>query len=182
MNKVFIASRRKKKETIEREFPDSRIIDVTSKAEHPWVKFSPFYPHGNIPIPYSNEQTSYSVEGLWQGLKVFENQDIDRSKFDVQNMKGIKRSVRRFGRVLGHRKGINGDELLSYLEARKQLYLPSYHFILENFLSAEIDQILDLLRTQDVVLLDYETNEDINNLRKPLSHASIIASYINRAL
>lgn len=38
--------------------------------------------------------TAQSVEGVWQGLKVFESEDIDTSKLAVANMKGIKRSVR----------------------------------------------------------------------------------------
>ena len=56
------------------------------------VRFSPFFPHGSIPVPFSPGVTGQSVEGIWQGLKVFESEDIDLQKFEITNMKSIKRS------------------------------------------------------------------------------------------
>jgi hypothetical protein len=41
---IRIESRRKNLETVRRAHPDALIIDVTSRAQEPWVKFSPFYP------------------------------------------------------------------------------------------------------------------------------------------
>jgi len=48
---IFIQSKRRKPENIQKDFPNATIIDITSKAESPFVKFSPFYPIGNIPVP-----------------------------------------------------------------------------------------------------------------------------------
>lgn len=175
---IIVESRRRKRETIERNHPGAAIIDVTSKAEEPWVKFSPFYPHGNIPVPFSDGEYAQSVEGVWQGLKVFESEGVDPSKFNVTNMKGIKRSVRTRGRVLGHQAGVDSTELLNYYTARLQIYLPTYRLVLESRLQAEIDQLRACLETEQVVLLDYETNSDINNLAKPLSHASLNGAFI----
>lgn len=175
---VSVASRRRKLANLERDNPGAVLIDVTSRAEHPWVRFSPFYPHGNIPVPNSPALTSQSVEGVWQALKVFENEDVDLSKLNVANMKGIKRSVRTRGRVLGHRYGTASDELLSYQAARLQIYLPTYRHILDHFLSAEIRSLRTTLQSQPVVLLDYETNTDLTNLAKPLSHAGLVAAFI----
>jgi len=175
---VHIASRRCKLQTVERRFPDARIIDVTSRAPAPWVRFSPFYPHGGIPVPNSPNHTAQSVEGVWQGLKVFETEDTDVSKFAITTMKGIKRSVRTRGRVLGHRNGVTSEMLLAYRDARSQIYLPTYRFILENYLGSELDELHSILGTQSLVLLDYETNSDIDNLAKPLSHASLVAQYL----
>jgi hypothetical protein len=76
---IIIESRRKKLTGLEKLWPEAMILDVTSKADEPWVRFSPFYPHGGIPIPKSPEAFAQSVEGLWQGLKVFEREDIDPS-------------------------------------------------------------------------------------------------------
>ena len=129
---ITIDSKRKKPETIRQNFPDAIIIDVTSKGDDPWIKFSPFYPHGNIPVPFSPDYVSASVEGVWQGLKVFATADVDVRKFDISTMRNLKRTVRKYGQVLGHRKGINGQELLSYRDARDKLYLPTYNWILEN--------------------------------------------------
>jgi len=165
-------------QNISKQYPNAKVIDVTSKAQEPWVKFSPFYPHGNIPVPFSAELYSWSVEGIWQGLKEFNSHGIDIKKFEVQNMKGIKRTLRKFGSISGHRKGVNGTELLSYKEAREQIYIPSYCYVLDNFLTDEIDLLINVLKTQDIVLLDYETNMDLDNLKKPLSHASLVARHI----
>ena len=174
--KIEVASRRKKRETLHREYPHMEIIDVTSKGDQPWVKFSPFYPHGNIPVPFSTHK-SQSVEGLWQALKVFETTDVDLSKMEVINMKNIKRTVRKNGKVLGHRKGTTGEELLGYLDARKLIYIPSYTWVLENCLENELNMISNKAE-KGVVLLDYETNGDVNNLSKPLSHAYLIKHYL----
>jgi hypothetical protein len=56
------------------------LIDVTSRGPQPWVRFSPFYPHGDLLVPFSPGQAGASVEGIWQGLKVFARQDVDLSK------------------------------------------------------------------------------------------------------
>ena|ERR1019366_10107416 len=96
--------------------------------------FSPFYPHGSIPIPFSPGNCGASVEGIWQRLKVFEKADVDLATVQNKTMKGIKRSGRRFGKVLGHRAGINGDHVLPYLEARKKTYLPCSRWVLDKSL------------------------------------------------
>ncbi|MEM6772145.1 MAG: hypothetical protein AAF597_16340, partial [Bacteroidota bacterium] len=123
---IYVLSRRRKLENLKRAYPDARIIDVTSKADLPMVRFSPFYPHGGIPIPFSPGQYAASVEGIWQGLKVFNEHDVDTSKFRNRTMKGMKRTVRKYGKPKGHRKGVEGAELLDYITARKEIYLPAY--------------------------------------------------------
>ena len=85
----------------------STVLDVTSRGAQPWVQFSPFYPHRGIPVPMSAGYTTYSVEGAWQGLKVFETHGVDLSKLRVTGMKDLKRTVRKYGRVLGHRAGVS---------------------------------------------------------------------------
>lgn len=174
---IFISSRRKKRDTIIREYPEAtHIIDVTSKGELPWIRFSPFYPHGNIPVPFLNDK-SESVEGLWQALKVFERSDIDLQKLKISTMKGIKRTVRKNGPVKGHQ--FEG-ELLSYIEARKKLYLPAYLWVLINHLQEELAMLREI-EHEGIVLLDYETNGNIDDPAKPLSHAHLIRMYLNNS-
>lgn len=110
---IVIESKRKKPETILRRYPGAVIADVTSHAGDDLVKLSPFYPHGGIPVPFSEGFTATCVEAVWQGLKVFEGADVDTSLFLNDTMKNLKRTVRRFGRPLGHRKGVYGKELLA---------------------------------------------------------------------
>ena len=176
--KFILESKRRSLENLRKRYPDAQIIDVTSRGIHPWVKFSPFYPHGNIPVPFSPGITAQSVEGIWQGLKVFARADVDVSKFNVTTMAGIKRSSRTFGAVVGHRAGINGATLLSYRDARYQIYLPTYQWTLTHYLLAEIGQLIEISKNQPIVLLDYETNADVDNLAKPLSHAALIINFV----
>ena len=174
---IIIKHKRTKPESILKEYPDAEIFDVTSKGEY--KRLSPFYPHGGIPIPFSGSVTSASVEGIWQGLKVFANEGIDFSCFTNRTMKNLKRTARVHGRTIGHQKGLGSKQLLEYIEARKQIYVPSYFWMLENKCQKEIQHFIDLLRAgKTIVFLDYDTNGDIENPSKPLSHASLIKRYI----
>ena len=175
---ITVESRRKKRTTIEKSWPGALILDVTSKGEEPWVRFSPFYPHGGIPVPNSPGTFARSVEGLWQGLKVFENEDIDPSRWQVTNMRGIKRAGRTRGKVLGHRFGVGSDVMLGYREARYQIYLPAYGWVLENRLAEEVRRLRDEMAARTVVLLDYEMNGDIDDLSRPLSHAALVKLHL----
>ena len=159
-------------------YPDAMIIDVTSKAQDEFVKFSPFYPIGGIPIPFSDGEVAVSVEGIWQGLKVFENNDVDTKMFSKSDMKNIKRTVRKYGHCLGHRKGVHGEDLLGYIEARKLIYLPCYKWVLENKLQKLVTAVRCISKNKPVVLLDYNTNSDVDNPKSALSHASLIKAYI----
>lgn len=175
---IIIESKRKKQETLLKMYPNAIVADVTSQAKDGLIKLSPFYPHGGIPIPFSEGMTATCVEAIWQGLKVFENNDVDVLLFKNDTMKNIKRSVRKNGRPLGHRKGVNGSELLDYIEARKQIYIPTYQWMLENKVSSIIERMKEASKTKTIILLDYNTNQDVNDPSKPLSHAFLIKAYI----
>ena len=174
---IAIESKRRKRENILKKYPDAVIADVTSQATDGLVKLSPFYPHGGIPVPFSEGYTAMCVEAIWQGLKVFETADVDVNMFANDTMKNIKRTVRRFGKPLGHRKGVKGTELLGYIEARKQIYLPAYKWVLENKVANIIEWLREASKTETIVLLDYTTNCDIDNPKIPLSHAFLIKAY-----
>lgn len=175
---IIVESKKKKLSTLERLYPGATIIDVTSHSESEMVKFSPFYPHGGIPVPFSERITSMSVEGIWQGLKVFNTVDIDTSCFRNDTMKNLKRTVRVNGPCRGHRKGVRGTELLGYLEARKLIYLPSYKWVLDHKVGHLIDRLRMLSKSGTLILLDYETNPDVLDPAAPLSHAGLIKAYI----
>jgi hypothetical protein len=157
-----------------RRFPGAAVIDVTSRGPAPWVRFSPFWPHGGIPVPRSPGRVAASVEGIWQALKVFDHADVDESRLTITTMKGLKRGGPRLGRVLGHRDGLGGERLLGYLEARRTIYLPAYRHVLDHHLQAELAQLRRLAAAGDLVLLDFETNTDVDDPRKPLAHAGLV--------
>ena len=172
------SNRRTSLENIQRQHPHTVIFDMTSRGSHPWIRFSPFYPHGSIPVPFSPGYESSSVEGIWQGLKVFERADVDQSKFAITTMKNLKRSTRTYGQVLGHRQGVAGDQLLSYVEARHLIYLPAYRWVLEHSLQDLLTELKHLEKEKTLIFLDYETNGDITVVTRPLSHAGLIKLYL----
>ena len=180
---IVIANKKSKPENLRKKYgEDALIIDVTSKAMDDMVRLSPFYPHGGIPVPFSSGCTSMSVEGIWQGLKVFEHYGIDVQMFRNATMKNIKRTVRRFGRPLGHKKGVQSHELLSYIDARMQIYVPTYKWVLEHKAQKQVEKLRQLAEDKVVVLLDYNTNEDIQDPSSPLSHAAMIKAFIEGRL
>ncbi len=152
----------------------ARVVDVSSRAPIPYRYLSPFYPHGNIPIPGMKGKVADSVEGIWQGLKVIGGK-LDLSYFIGRGKK------RRVKGVQGH---LYGDRSLDYRSARKLIYIPSYRRMVYNApLAREI--ALELLNEGlgvEVHLHDVDTNADVEDLRKPLAHASILATILNENL
>jgi len=177
---IFVESKKKKLNNLKIKYPNAEIIDITSKGKEPNVKFSPFYPHGNIPVPFTENEFAMTVEGIWQGLKVFNDYDIDISKFYIKDMTNIKRTERKYGKVIGHRMGVHGNKLLNYGTARKEIYLRTYAWVLDNLLTENVKELKEIALQKDLVLLDYATNLDIDNLEKPLSHAGLVKRYIEK--
>jgi hypothetical protein len=82
-------------------------------------------------------------------------------------MKNIKRSCRKHGKVLGH--SFEG-QTIDYIAARREIFLPAYNQLLVRM----TEELIEQASYDKLVLLDYETNEDIENTNKPLSHAGLI--------
>lgn len=179
---IVIESKRKKPETLLREYPNAVFCDVTSKSAFLGLRqLSPFFPWGGIPVSFTPGVYAYCVEAVWQGLKVFENTDIDTNLFSNNTMEGLKRSTRVFGKVQGHRKGVGGEVLLNYLEARKKIFIPTYKWMLEHKAFHTIECFRAFCQEKPnvtLVLLDYQTNCNIEDLTKPLSHAFLVKSYV----
>ena len=176
---IIVKSKRSSIEKIKKEYPDAVVIDVTSHAKDSMIQLSPFYPHGGIPVPFSPGWTAMSVESIWQGLKVFGTAGVDTALFRNNTMKDLKRTVRKYGTPKGHRKGVSGSELLEYIQARKLIYVPTYKWMMEHKAKPLVDRIRELAKTRTVVLLDYDTNPDVEDWHSPLSHASLIKAYLD---
>lgn len=179
---IYVANKKRKLENIQKDFPNAIILDITSSSPfHYGQILSPFYPHGNIPIPgESRDLTAMCVEGIWQGLKVFENEGIDTQMFHNDTMRNIKRTVRKFGKPLGHQFGVFSNKILNYADARRYIYIPCYKWVLDNVHEVHriIERIKEQSTTSDIVLLDYNLNPDNRDISKPLSHAELVKMYI----
>ena len=176
---IIVKNKKCSEEKIRKEFPDVVIVDVTSHAKDDMIRLSPFYPLGGIPVPFSPGWTAMSVESIWQGLKVFETAGVDTALFRNNTMKDLKRTVRKYGKPKGHRKGVGGSELLEYIQARKLIYVPTYKWMMEHKARAQVEKLRELAKARTVVLLDYDTNPDVEDWHSPLSHASLIKAYLD---
>ncbi len=67
-----------------------------------------------------------------------------------------------------------------YLSARKQIYLQAYAWVLSNKVQWVIESLKVKAETTDLVFLDFETNGDIENVSKPLSHAAMVKRYLEK--
>ena len=178
---IYIENKKRKIENIHKEYPNAVILDLTSTSNQRYSQIlSPFFPHNNIPIPFTDNLTATCVEAIWQGLKVFNDVDVDFEMFKNDTMHNLKRTVRKYGKPKGHRKGAYGSEILDYESARKLIYLPTYKWVLDNVI--EVRNVLKKIKIQsekqDIVFLDYNTNIDYRDLSKPLSHAGLVKLYI----
>lgn len=178
---IYVENKKRKLEKIKEQYPDADILDITSTSTNKYAQIlSPFYPHGNIPIPFSPGYYATCVEGIWQGLKVFKSCGIDMESFSNSSMSGIKRTVRKYGHPKGHQKGINSNELLDYFDARMHIYLPSYKWVLDNVPSVHkvVMRIAERSKTHNIVFLDYNTNIEFRDTSSPISHAGLVKLYI----
>lgn len=94
-------------------------------------------------------------------------------------MRHLKRQAHKAGRgaITGHSFG---NQLIDYVSARRQIYLPSYTWVLENRMAAELSELRKFLLQRPLALLDYEVNDKVDDIAEPLSHASLIASYLQK--
>jgi hypothetical protein len=202
--------------TFERQYAGWAVFNLTSKSQDAgMVQLSPFYCHNGIPVPGLPGRTASSVERIWQCLKVFEGAPEDLASLSKQGMKGVKRTSRKNGKVLGHvwfgggsggsggsggdggsggnngRAGAGGSgtssgggspgaqrQLLPYVQARQRIYLPAYSWVLQHMTQPQLKRIAQAALQQPVALLDYETNCDVGDASRPLSHASLVAAYV----
>ena len=187
---IFRKRGKKSKALLEAEKNGAEIIDLTSKAEDKhFAKLSPFHPFKNMAgapafeVPFMPQHRSYSVEGIWQGLKVFKNETVDVKMFSCEDVRKIrKRPVNaKRGQIVGH-YGKDG-QTLGYVDARRQIYVPVYNQMLKEYCNREIEDLYKILiEKKKIIFLDYFTNEDVENLDKPLSHASLVKKQLNDML
>lgn len=178
---IYVVNKKRKLEKVKEDFPNAAILDITSTSNMRYAQIlSPFYPHMNIPIPFTEGLTATCVEAVWQGLKVFDGADVDFATFRNDTMRDLKRTVRKYGMPKGHRKGAYGKELLGYFEARMLIYLPTYKWVLDNVPEVHhvVERIKEQSKIQDIILLDYNTNIDFRDTSKPLSHAGLVKLYV----
>jgi hypothetical protein len=129
--------------------------------------------HGGIPVPGLSNETSDTVEGIWQGLKVI------RGKTAPRYFRGP--GQKRGGKPSGHQYG---EKLLGIVEARLRIYCVAYEWMLENRADRSLlDGFIAKAREGVTQYFhDVGDNGDINDAHQPLAHAAVLVRYLNRKL
>ena len=150
----------------------SAVHDVSSYAEPPLCELSPMWVHGGIPVPGTTE-TSDTIEGVWQGLKVIRGKTAPRFFRGPGAKRGGKPSGHQFGR-----------KLLGVVDARRLIYVPTYEWTLENRIDPRLLQrFIDAARAGVVQHFhDVGDNGDPSDENQPLAHAAVLVRYLNRQL
>lgn len=146
-------------------------IDVSSHGRPPYKLLSPFSHDSEykIPVPGSEHIRADSVEGIWQGLKIF-NGSHDPSLF-------TGRPHKKKGKPEGH---LYGKEVIAYVDARKNIYVPAYiYHAINNALPKAWPDLEQMLKDGNAVLHDVETNGSIENPMRPLAHSAILVELLN---
>ena len=149
--------------------PGAVVYDVSSRGKPPFVKLSPFFPHGLIPVPGHAGKTADSVEGIWQGLKLLDGV-TDESYFTG---KGRKRR----GRPSGH---LFEGRSLGYVEARRLIYVPAYTHLWRECIGNDLRRLFhDMAASgRPQYFYDFESNGDVDDPRSPLAHASVLVTLL----
>ena len=69
-------------------------------------------------------------------------------------------------------------ERLGYITARRRIFLPSYHWVLQNRAAHIVRELAQLATAKPVVLVDFFVNGAVENTSTPLSHAAVLKRYL----
>lgn len=154
------------------------FVDVTlSSTNAEFRKLSPYYIHGDIPVPNSSGYYATSVAAIWEGLKVFENKGIDTAVFKSTKQIDILRSNAENSIFIGHQFGVYGKRILDLREARGKILIPAYRSMLDYKAQDVIKWIRAYSENKCLVLLDNEVNCKIDDITAPLSNAFLVKAY-----
>ena len=158
---------------------DVMAIDISGKGAGEWNVLSPTFSHGDIPVPGMPGVTSRTVEGIWEGLKRFENEGENVALFEADKPK--KRKVTEAaGRFVGYAYGT--ETLKDELEARQKIFIPAYTWMVKNApeARAKFDELVELARKNTLHIYDGLENSDAHDPR-PYSYAAMLTDMLKDA-
>lgn len=176
----FLPKSRMKKFLQRTDLPaDMMAIDVSNKTTSEWRVLAPIFNHGDIPVPGMPGVCSRTIEGLWEGLKRFEQEGENLALLESDKPKK-RRVTEATGKLLGYRYG--DAVLTNEVEARQMIFIPAYVRMVENCPAAraKFDELLELSKTHTLHLYDGEENGDRRDAR-PYSYAALLAELLKGA-
>lgn len=151
-------------------------IDVSAKAPDGWGVLAASFDHGDLRVPGHPNAVARTVDGVWEALKRFQAEGEDLALLESPKPRK-RRATEATGALLGH--VYDGKVIDEEAEARRQIYLPAYHWMVKNApaAKAKFEELLELARTNTVHLYDGTENGNIYDPRA-LSHAALLAELV----
>lgn len=158
---------------------DVVFVDVSTKTTGDWAALAPNFNHGEIPVPGMPGTVSKTVEGIWEGLKRFENEGENLALFEADKPKK-RRLTKDTGKVVGYKYG--ADVLREEVEARRLIFIPAYTWMVRNCpeAKAKFDELVDLARKNTLHVYDGEESADVHD-PKPYSYAALLTEMVKDA-
>lgn len=150
-------------------YPNAVVLDVT--REGLMRKLDPSFPLRRVKVPGCDE-TSLSVLGVWEGLKVFSSKnhkEVDCTYFSDERKLGKIRGCKSYGKLVGIKVG---EEIIPVEKAVETVFTQTYRETIENNFPAVLESLSK--ETRPVVLLDYKDTDRL----APVSHAELLKEMI----
>lgn len=148
---------------------------------------NPFYVWNTpcLPVPGHPGCNARSVESIWQGTKLINN-TIDEKQFLSSPYKRPSEDERKINREFSYQDTvfIFNNAPITHIEARFLIYLTSYLFLLNDLLlDGLIFHLIDAVRNnKNIIFYDWDSNQDIVNVKESFSHSAILASWFGGTL
>lgn len=158
---------------------DVLVLDIRSTAEHPYCCLSFDYQHGQIPVPGLRGNYGESVTGIFEALRLIGPiGKPGRINYGYFAGPGRERSCRMGEWMTGWSYY---GRCVDIFEARRQILIPAYRWVLENKAAAACFKVRKLASQRAIGLYD---GHESANIRAPerLSAAAILTAYLDDRL
>jgi len=187
-SRVVFASRKTPLDDLRNKFGKIEVIDV-SPAGH-YNKLHPAWPITSVDLPGADKDSAAkasSVQGLYEGLRLFENEKkISLNVLLCDNMKIHRSQTKTTGEIIGYRFGLKETaEVIDELKARYYLFIKPYEEMLsrkeQKALLETLKEKLDSDPNLRLVLVDAKIpNPDWKNLEQDISHCPLIRDMLSK--
>jgi hypothetical protein len=170
-----------------RSYPAQRIQNQHNiNINRLWQGFFPFMNHGPLGL---YDLTAHNVENFWQFTKCYaEHVDNSKAWLAWRDAGLADFKPHRYPMGKGARPEfsyINGLGKLSYVDARKKIYIPIYEQKLDRYCTRELQTLADILTITDVWLFDFDSSittqtldEVFDDPNDRAGHAFVIKKYL----
>jgi len=126
----------------------------------PWNKFDLCYPHLMIPLKDAHPpKYGCSIEGIWQGIKTFDDETHDLSKFGISNGHGIRRPGKNARYVDFTTHELNEMDIE---EAKDKVLIPAFNHIIAHNCKSEYDELLQKMNDGYRIVIYANKNRNDN--------------------